>query len=85
MMTALIKMEQIEKGCVTMELYNYLPQKAFVLKLAFHQVRQIGEGRRGGEEDIRGLCLSVGCNCRKEEVIWDDVNDDTCTVSVVLL
>lgn len=41
MMTALIKMEQIEKRCVTMELYNYLPQQAFVLTAAFHQDRKI--------------------------------------------
>lgn len=46
MTTALIKMEQIEKGCLTMELYNYLLQQAFVLTLAFHQDRQIGERRR---------------------------------------
>lgn len=50
MMTALIKMEQIEGGCATKELYNYLPQQAFVLQLAFHQDRQIGEGRRRVEE-----------------------------------
>lgn len=43
MMTALIKMEQIEKGCVTMELYNYQPQPPFVLKLAIHRDRAIGE------------------------------------------
>lgn len=51
MMTALIKMEQIEKGCVTMELYNYLPQQAFVLTTAFHQDRKIGRWR---EEQRRG-------------------------------
>jgi len=82
-MTALIKMEQIEKVCVTMELYNCRPQPAFVLKLAFHQDRRIGEGRR--EEDIEGSHLSVGCSCRKEEVVCDDVNDDTRTVFVLFL
>lgn len=51
MMTALIKMEQIEKGCVTMELYNYLPQQAFVLTTAFHQDRKIERCR---EEQSRG-------------------------------
>lgn len=55
MTTALIKMEQIEKGCLTMELYNYLPQQAFVLTLAFHQDRQIGEwgGRSRGAKERR--------------------------------
>lgn len=81
MTTALIKMEQIEKGCLTMELYNYLLQQAFVLTLAFHQDRQIGEEReeqtsKGEEDENIGLCLSVGCSSRKEEVICDDVNDD---------
>ena len=50
MMTALIKMEKIEEGCVTMELYNYLPQ-AFVLPAAFHT--QTDRREEGGEETRR--------------------------------
>ena len=52
MMTALIKMEQIEKGRLTMELCNYLPRRAFVLTAAFspRQIDRREEERRGGEE-----------------------------------
>lgn len=74
-MTALIKMEQIEKGCVTMELYNYLPPLAFVFTLAFHQDGAIAV-EESGREGTGGTWLSAGCRRRKEEVIWDDVNDD---------
>lgn len=42
----MIKIEQIKKGCVTMELCNYQPQPPFVLKLAIHRDRVIGEGGR---------------------------------------
>lgn len=51
MMTGLIKMEQIDMGHMTMELYNYLPEKIIVLKTAFHQGRKTGGCRN--EERIQ--------------------------------
>lgn len=56
MMTALIKMGQIEKGCVTMELHNDLPAGLCALTgLSPRQIERRGE--EGGEEQ----CLSDGC------------------------
>lgn len=55
----MIKIEQIKKGCVTMELYNYQPQPPFVLKLAIQQDRVIGEGGRAYKKNIAFSSLQM--------------------------
>lgn len=51
MMTALIKMGQIGKGCVTMRLHNDLPVGLCAhAGLSARQIERREEQRRGGEE-----------------------------------
>lgn len=52
MMTALIKMGQIEKGCVTMELYNDLP--AGLCAHTGLSPRQIERREEGGAKERKG-------------------------------
>lgn len=68
MMTALIKMGQIEKDCVTMEIQKGLPAgHCALLSLSSRQIEKKEKG--GGEKQ------HLSDECRKDEVIYDEGNN----------